>query len=68
MSLPRFSVNQSLFINLISVMIVIMGLMSVFGMNREVFPQVDFDIVTVSTVYPGATPLDVEKLITDSQT
>ena len=64
MSLPRFSVNQSLFVNLISVIIIIIGLIVVFGMNREIFPNVDFDVVSVSTIYPGATPLDVEKLIT----
>ncbi|MDP8230375.1 MAG: efflux RND transporter permease subunit [Candidatus Gorgyraea atricola] len=64
MSLPRFSVNQSLFVNLVSVLIIIFGLIVVVGMNREVFPNVDFDIVSITTAYPGATPLDVEKLIT----
>jgi len=64
MSLPRFSVNQSLFVNLISIIILIIGLLVILGMNREVFPNVTFDMVTVTTVYPGATPLDVEKLIT----
>ncbi|MBU1932506.1 MAG: efflux RND transporter permease subunit [Candidatus Omnitrophica bacterium] len=64
MSLPRFSVNQSLFINLVSVLIIIIGLIVLFGMNREVFPNVDFETVTVTTFYPGATPLDIEKLIT----
>jgi len=63
MSLPRFSINQSLFVNLVSVMIIIIGLMVLFGMNKEIFPNVDFDVVSVTTVYPGATPLDVEKLI-----
>ena len=64
MSLPRFSVNQSLFVNLVSVIVVITGGMVLFGMNREVFPNVTFDMVSVTTFYPGATPLDVEKLIT----
>ena len=63
MSLPRFSVNQSLFINLVSVLIIITGLIVVFGMNREVFPNVDFETVSVTTFYPGATPIDIEKLI-----
>jgi len=63
MSLPRFSINQSLFVNLVSILIIIFGLIVVVGMNREVFPNVDFDIVSVTTVYPGATPLDIEKLI-----
>lgn len=64
MSLSRFSINQSLFVNLVSVIIIIFGLIVVFGMNREIFPNVDFDIVSITTIYPGATPLDVEKLIT----
>jgi len=64
MSLPRFSVNQSLFVNLVSIIIIIIGLLVVFGINKEVFPNVEFDIVSVITAYPGATPLDVEKLIT----
>ncbi len=64
MSLPRFSVNQSLFVNLVSALIIIAGLIVVFGMNREIFPNVDFETVSVTTAYPGATPLDIEKLIT----
>jgi multidrug efflux pump subunit AcrB len=64
MSLPRFSVNQSLFVNLVSAVIIIIGIIVVLGINREVFPNVSFDIVTISTFYPGATPVDVEKLIT----
>ncbi|MBU4148985.1 MAG: efflux RND transporter permease subunit [Candidatus Omnitrophica bacterium] len=63
MSLPRFSVNQSLFINLVSILIIIIGMIVLFGINREIFPNVDFETVTVTTVYPGATPLDIEKLI-----
>jgi len=64
MSIPRFSVNQSLFVNLVSVIILIIGLIVVFGINKEIFPNVDFDVVSVTTAYPGAPPLDVEKLIT----
>ncbi|MDD4956060.1 MAG: efflux RND transporter permease subunit [Candidatus Omnitrophica bacterium] len=64
MSLPRFSVNQSLFVNLVSVIIIIMGLIVLLGMNKEVFPNVNFDMVSVVTYYPGATPLDMEKLVT----
>jgi len=64
MSLPRFSINQSLFVNLVSGLIIIFGLIVLFGINREVFPNVDFDMVSITTVYPGATPLDIEKLVT----
>jgi len=64
MSLPRFSVRQSLFVNLVSGIIIIIGIITLLGMNREIFPNVSFDIVTVTTIYPGAPPLDIEKLIT----
>jgi multidrug efflux pump subunit AcrB len=64
MSLPRFSINQSLFVNLVSVIIIIIGVIVLLGINREVFPNVSFDVVTINTFYPGATPADVEKLIT----
>jgi multidrug efflux pump subunit AcrB len=64
MSLPRFSVNNSLFVNLISAIILIIGAIVITGVNREVFPNVAFDVVSITTVYPGSTPEDVEKLIT----
>lgn len=64
MSLPRFSVNQSLFINLVSVIIIIIGIIVLMGMNREIFPNVAFDVVSITANYTGATPSDVEKLIT----
>lgn len=64
MSLPKFSVNNSLFVNLVSAIIVIIGLIVVVNIQREIYPNVSFDIVSITTVYSGATPLDVEKLIT----
>ena len=64
MSLAKFSVNQSLFINLVSVILIIIGLIVVIGMQRETHPNVAFDIVNITTTYPGATPADVEKFIT----
>ncbi len=64
MSLPRFSVNQSLFINLISLIVIIIGIIVVLGINKEVFPNVTFDMVSISASYAGSTPADIEKLIT----
>ncbi len=64
MSIPTFSVKNRLIVNLLSVFVLIAGTFAVFNLNREAFPNVSFDIVTVRTVYPGATPEEVEKLIT----
>ncbi|MDA3900744.1 MAG: efflux RND transporter permease subunit [Spirochaetes bacterium] len=59
----EYLLKNSLIINLISVSIVIAGLLFMFNANREAFPQVDFGWVIIQTVYPGATPVDVEKLV-----
>jgi len=64
MSLPRFSVNNSLFVNLISIIIIIIGIIIVLALNREIFPNVAFDMMSITAAYPGSTPSDVEKLIT----
>ncbi|MGB2629990.1 MAG: efflux RND transporter permease subunit, partial [Candidatus Omnitrophota bacterium] len=64
MSLPRFSVNNSLFVNLVSGIVLIIGTIVLLGLNREVFPNVSFDWVYINTIYGGSTPEDVEKLIT----
>jgi len=66
MNIAEFSVKRSLLINLISVFILIAGFLTifVFKIRREAFPDVSYDIVIVNTVYPGAAPEEVEKLVT----
>ncbi len=60
----EFSVRQPLFINLLTILILIAGFMSLAALNRDTFPNIQLDIVLVTTNYPGATPHEVEKLIT----
>jgi multidrug efflux pump subunit AcrB len=66
MKISEFSVKHSLLVNLISIFIIIAGLATiyVYHIRREAFPEVSFDMVIVQTVYPGAAPQEVEKLIT----
>ena len=64
MKLAEFSVKNSLLVNLISVFIILIGFVSLMGMRRDAFPNVEYDIVTITTIYPGATTEDVEKLVT----
>lgn len=51
-------------------MLMIVGALMILGLNRmrhmplEFFPQVDFPVVTVSTVYPGAGPDEIEQRVT----
>ncbi len=66
MKISEFSVKHSLFVNLISVFILIAGLFTlyVYKINREAFPDVSFDWVIVSTFYPSSPPEEIEKLVT----
>lgn len=60
-SLPRFSVNNPVIVNLMMATVTITGTYSAFTLVREMFPETNPDIVSVRTIYPGATPAEVEK-------
>ena len=60
-SLPRFSVNNPVLVNLMMFGLIVAGGYSTLTLVREMFPQSDPDQVTVRTLYPGATPAEVEK-------
>lgn len=59
-----YFVNNSAVVNLITLLIIVMGLISVFSLNKETFPNVDFNFIVIQTTYPGAAAEDVEKLVT----
>ena len=59
--LARWSVNNSVSVNLIMIFIIMAGLFTVLGMRREMFPQFNLDMINVSVVYPGASPQEVEE-------
>lgn len=63
--LIEFFTHNRLFSDLLSIFIVLGGIISILLIRREVFPNVNFDIITVSTIYPGAAPQEIEKLITN---
>jgi len=64
MKIAELSVRNSTLVNLISVFILVAGIYSMFRIQREAFPAVSYDMVTVSTVWPGAPTEDVEKFLT----
>ena len=50
--------------NLAMVALIVSGFVVYRGMPREVFPDFSLDAVEVFSVYPGASPVDVERLVT----
>ncbi len=63
-ALARFSVRNPVAVNLATITVVFAGLLTYLGMPREVFPDFSLGTVTVTTVFPGASPEDVERLVT----
>ncbi len=64
MSIPRFFSRQTVLVNMLMIAILVAGLFSLHRMPMENAPAVDFDSVIIIVPYPGASPEDVEKLIT----
>ncbi|KPJ79123.1 MAG: acriflavin resistance protein [Deltaproteobacteria bacterium SG8_13] len=60
----KFSIRQSVFINVVFVILVVAGSYAVFTTPLENYPVVDMGNVFVQTVYFGASAEDVEQLVT----
>lgn len=50
---------------LLIAMITVLGIVSLIFLPKESLPEIVFPTLTVQTVYPGANPVDVEKLVTE---
>ena len=64
-SFLEFLVKQKKFAIVFSLAFIAIGILSVVGMQRDQFPKVDFEVLSVTTAYPGASPEDVEKKVTN---
>ncbi len=60
----EFFLDRPLLVNLISVAILLVGALSLYSLQKETFPPIDFDYILISSSYPGSSAEDVEKLVT----
>lgn len=63
-SLVRFSLRQKIFFNLLFVLLFVAGFFAINELPVERYPNVNFGEVVINTTYPGASPSDVEALVT----
>lgn len=63
MHIAEFSVKNSVLVNLLMVSILVVGIMSAIMLPLELFPSIKLELVSVTTVFPGASAEDVEKLV-----
>lgn len=63
--LIEFFGQQGLFADLSTLFVIVIGIYSMTMIERKVMPNVEFEWVTVSTAFPGASAEEVERLITN---
>jgi HAE1 family hydrophobic/amphiphilic exporter-1 len=63
MNIAQFSIKRPIFISCLVILMMITGVIGLNRMGVDLFPPIDFPVVTVTTIYPGATPEEIEKLI-----
>ncbi len=61
----KLAINRPITTLMYIVTLVIFGLMSFKSMPSALFPNIDFPMVTVKTVYPGAEASTIESQVTD---
>lgn len=62
-AIVRFFAKEHLLGNLLTLLIVVFGIYSVIDVRRDIWPGVDFNLTTITTLLPGASPEQVEKLV-----
>lgn len=63
MSIAKFSVRNSVLINMIMIMVFIAGIYAMVMLPKEEMPQVEFGMVIISVAYPGVSPAEIEQMI-----
>jgi multidrug efflux pump len=62
--LTSWSIDNRTSIFIITIIITLAGIMSYQALPKEQFPDVVVPTIFVSTIYPGASPTDMEQLVT----
>ena len=62
-SILSFFAKHKTAANLLMVFLIVFGLLSLERLNRQLFPDLDIEIIVISTIWPGASAEDVDKNI-----
>ena len=56
MSLPGFSVRRPIFITMVTLIVVILGAVSLSRLRIDLLPDIELPTLTIRTEYEGASP------------
>ena len=60
----NFFVERSIVVDFCVIVVILVGIVAMTKTKREAFPRIEFDTVVITTIWEGASALDVEKYIT----
>ena len=63
MNLPKLAIDRPAFITCVAILIMILGIMAYRSLGIDLFPDVSFPVVSVTTNYKGAAPEEIETQI-----
>jgi multidrug efflux pump subunit AcrB len=64
LAITSWCINNRVSIYVFTLIVSVAGLVTYNGLPKELFPDVVVPTIAVSTIYPGASPQDIENLIT----
>lgn len=64
MFLSDFSISHRITVLMMTIMILIFGTIAYFRLGLEIFPEMDYPVISILTQYDGASPKEVEEIVT----
>ena len=63
MNISAIAIKRPVFTVMVTVALIVLGVVGLSRLGTDLFPDVSFPIVSVNIVYPGASPAEVENLV-----
>jgi len=64
MTIPAFSVKKKVTITMLTLIIVLVGVITFSRLGVDLLPDVDYPTISVVSTYSGASPADIEEIVT----
>ena len=64
MSIPRVAVSRPVTMFMVSIVIVLLGTISLFQLPVDLLPEIEYPALTINVTYEGVGPLEIEELVT----
>ena len=63
MNLVEIAIKRPIFITSIVSLMLVLGATSLSKMSVDLFPDISFPILSIQSIYPGASPVDIERQV-----